>query len=53
MSTPDFDARAIRHVRLADAFVQGPVCGASRMSTYTERYVDSHGPAGNRPVRPA
>jgi arylsulfatase A-like enzyme len=53
MSTPDFDARAIRHVRLADAFVQGPVCGASRMSTYTERHVDSHGPAGNRPVRPA
>jgi arylsulfatase A-like enzyme len=45
--TPHLDALAARGVRFANAFVQGPVCGASRMSTYTGRYVTSHGSAWN------
>jgi arylsulfatase A-like enzyme len=53
LQTPHVDALPARGARFANAFVQGPVCGASRISTYTGRYVNSHGPAGNRPVRPA
>lgn len=45
--TPYIDALAARGVRFTNAFVQGPVCGASRMSTYTGRYVTSHGSAWN------
>lgn len=45
--TPNIDALATRVVRFANAFVQGLVCGASRMSTYTGRYVTSHGSAWN------
>ena len=33
LKTPHLDALAARGVRFANAFVQGPVCGASRMST--------------------
>ncbi|WP_137894626.1 sulfatase-like hydrolase/transferase [Ramlibacter sp. 2FC] len=47
LKTPNIDALAARGVRFANAFVQGPVCGASRMSTYTGRYVTSHGSAWN------
>ncbi len=47
IKTPHIDAMAKRGVRFANAFVQGPVCGASRMSTYTGRYVTSHGSAWN------
>lgn len=47
LHTPHLDALAARGVRFANAFVQGPVCGASRMSTYTGRYVSSHGSAWN------
>jgi arylsulfatase A-like enzyme len=47
LKTPHLDALAARGVRFANAFVQGPVCGASRMSTYTGRYVTSHGSAWN------
>ena len=43
LKTPHIDALARRGVRFANAFVQGPVCGASRMSTYTGRYVSTHG----------
>lgn len=45
--TPHIDALAARGVRFTNAFVQGSVCGASRMSTYTGRYVRSHGSAWN------
>lgn len=45
--TPHIDALAARGVRFSNAFVQGSVCGASRMSTYTGRYVTSHGSAWN------
>jgi arylsulfatase A-like enzyme len=47
LHTPNLDALAARGVRFTQAFVQGPVCGASRMSTYTGRYVSSHGSAWN------
>ena len=47
LHTPNLDALAARGVRFANAFVQGPVCGASRMSTYTGRYVTSHGSMWN------
>ena len=47
LRTPTLDALAARGVRFANAFVQGPVCGASRMSTYTGRYVSSHGSMWN------
>lgn len=43
LETPNIDALAARGVNFSKAFVQGPVCGASRMSTYTGRYVSSHG----------
>lgn len=45
--TPHIDALAARGMRFTNAFVQGPVCGASRMSIYTGRYVTSHGSAWN------
>ncbi|GAA4349285.1 alkaline phosphatase family protein [Variovorax defluvii] len=47
LRTPNIDALAARGVRFTQAFVQGPVCGASRMSTYTGRYVSSHGSMWN------
>jgi arylsulfatase A-like enzyme len=34
-------------VRFTRAYVQSPVCGASRMSFYTGRYVSSHGATWN------
>lgn len=46
--TPNIDRLAQRGVRFDNAFVQGPVCGPSRMSYYTGRYVMSHGARWNR-----
>lgn len=46
--TPNMDRLARRGVRFENAFVQGPVCGPSRMSYYTGRYVASHGARWNR-----
>ena len=43
VDTPNIDALAARGVRFDRAFVQGSVCGSSRMSAYTGRYVQSHG----------
>ncbi len=45
--TPHLDALATRGTRFTRAYVQGPVCGPSRMSTYTGRYVASHGATWN------
>jgi arylsulfatase A-like enzyme len=42
LATPAIDALAARGVRFRNAFVQSPVCGPSRMSFYTGRYVTSH-----------
>jgi arylsulfatase A-like enzyme len=47
LQTPNIDALAKRGVRFTRAYVQSPVCGASRMSFYTGRYVSSHGAAWN------
>ncbi len=47
LATPHIDAMAARGVRFTRAYVQSPVCGASRMSTYTGRYVSSHGASWN------
>ena len=46
--TPNMDALARRGNLFKHAFVQGPVCGPSRMSYYTGRYVMSHGARWNR-----
>ena len=45
--TPHIDALAKRGVRFDRAYVQSPVCGPSRMSAYTGRYVRSHGSTWN------
>ena len=52
LATPNFDRVAAKGVRFTNAYVQSPVCGASRMSTYTGRYVASHGASWNKyPIR--
>jgi len=47
LHTPHIDGLAARGVRFTRAYVQSPVCGASRMSFYTGRYVQSHGASWN------
>ncbi|MED5361127.1 MAG: sulfatase-like hydrolase/transferase, partial [Actinomycetota bacterium] len=46
--TPNIDRLAGRGVRFSRAFVNGAVCGSSRMSYYTGRYVISHGARWNQ-----
>jgi arylsulfatase A-like enzyme len=43
LKTPNIDAMAGRGVRFTNAYVQSPICGPSRMSFYTGRYMRSHG----------
>lgn len=45
--TPHIDALAKRGVLFSRAYCQAPVCGSSRMSFYTGRYVQSHGASYN------
>ena len=47
LHTPNMDRLAAMGVRFTEAYCQSPVCGASRMSFYTGRYVHSHGAAWN------
>ncbi len=47
LHTPNMDRVAEMGVRFTRAYVQSPVCGASRMSFYTGRYVHSHGASWN------
>ncbi|MEX0953694.1 MAG: alkaline phosphatase family protein [Rhizobiaceae bacterium] len=47
LKTPNMDRLAAMGARFSRAYVQSPVCGASRMSFYTGRYVHSHGAAWN------
>lgn len=48
LHTPHIDSLAADGVRFTRAYVQSPVCGSSRMSFYTGRYVHSHGSTWNR-----
>lgn len=47
LATPNIDCLATRGTRFTSAYVQAPVCGPSRMSTHTGRYVMSHGASWN------
>ena len=47
LDTPNIDRLAAMGVRFTNARIQSPLCGPSRMSTYTGRYVHSHGAAWN------
>ncbi|MCY4066493.1 MAG: sulfatase-like hydrolase/transferase, partial [Rhodospirillaceae bacterium] len=48
LDTPHIDALAARGVRFTRAFTQSSVCGPSRMSFYTGRYMVTHGANWNR-----
>ncbi|AXI48415.1 phosphonate monoester hydrolase [Sulfitobacter sp. SK012] len=48
LHTPNIDALAAEGVRFSRTYVQSPICGSSRMSFYTGRYVHSHGATWNR-----
>lgn len=47
LHTPNIDKIAKKGVRFDRATIQSPICGSSRMSTYTGRYVHSHGASWN------
>jgi arylsulfatase A-like enzyme len=47
LHTPHLDALAARGVVFDRAYVQSPVCGPSRMSYYTGRYMHAHGVSWN------
>lgn len=47
LHTPNIDWLADQGVRFNRAYVNAPVCGASRMSYYTGRYCRSHGATWN------
>ena len=47
LKTPHIDAIAARGVRFNRAYCQAPVCGPSRVSFYTGRYMSSHGAGYN------
>jgi arylsulfatase A-like enzyme len=43
LQTPNIDKLAKKGVRFTRTYVQSPICGPSRMSFYTGRYMQSHG----------
>ena len=47
LHTPNIDRLAAQGVRFSRAYTQGTICGPSRMSAYTGRYVSSHQVAWN------
>ena len=48
LNTPNIDALAARGVRFSNAYCQAPLCGPSRASFYTGRYMSSHGVMANQ-----
>ena len=53
LHTPNIDRLAARGVRFSHAFCQAPLCGPSRASFYTGRYMTSHGVMANEdPMKP-
>ena len=48
LETPHLDALAQRGMRFTRAYAQSAICGPSRMSFYTGRYVTSHGSTWNQ-----
>lgn len=47
LHTPNIDRLAEKGVRFTNARIQSPLCGPSRMSILTGRYVNSHGASWN------
>ena len=47
LHTPNLDGLAEKGIRFSHCYVQSPLCGPSRMSFYTGRYVHSHGASSN------
>lgn len=47
LETPNIDSIAERGVRFENAYCQAPLCGPSRASFYTGRYMASHGALAN------
>ena len=47
IETPHLDRLAAKGLRFNKTYVQSPICGPSRMSFYTGRYVRSHGATWN------
>jgi arylsulfatase A-like enzyme len=47
LKTPNIDRLASMGVRFDRTYIQSPLCGPSRMSTYTGRYASSHGASWN------
>ena len=47
LETPNLDALAAKGVTFRYSYCQSPICGASRMCTYTGRYMTTHGAVWN------
>ena len=47
IKTPNIDALAARGVTFTNTYCQSPICGPSRASVYTGRYMSSHGSGSN------
>ena len=53
LETPNIDRLAARGVRFTRAYCQAPLCGPSRASIHTGRYMSSHGAMANAdPLKP-